>query len=98
MLHVGRQNVYHLYYKVPALCVFVRQSKLVTTSLVSLPDSRICDWNISIQVIIFREEIQLLLDRPVLQYAYTVPLINFLTIHTGLKALKLTLLNTFGLN
>ena len=98
MLRVGHQNVYHLYYKVPGLYVFFSQSTPdynifgITKSRL---DSRISDQDINIPIIVSREKIQLLLDRLVLQYTYTTLL---LTLYTGVKTLKVTLLNAFGLN
>ena len=86
------------YNKVPDLCVFLSQSTPncnifgITESRL---DSRISDQDINIQIIVFREKIHLLLDRFVLQYTYTTLL---LTIHTGVKTLKVIFLNAFGLN
>ena len=99
MLRVGHQNWYHLYNKVLDLCVFLSQSTPYNYNIVgiteSLLDSRTSDQDITFQIIVFREKIQLLLDRLVLQYTYTTLL---LTLHTGVKTLKVTLLNAFGLN
>ena len=102
MLRVGHQNVYHLYNKVPDLCVFLSQSTpnynmfCITESRL---DSRISDQDINFpNYCISRKDsvfIHLLLDRLVLQYTYTTLL---LTLHTGVKTLKVTLLNAFGLN
>ena len=102
MLCVGHQNVYHLYNKVPDLCVFLSQSTPnynifgITESRLT---SRISDQDINVpNYCISRKDslvIHLLLDRLVLQYTHTTPL---LTLHTGVKTLKVTLLNAFGLN
>ena len=96
MLRVGHQNVYHLYSKVLDLCVFLRQSTPnynifgITESRL---DSRISDQDINIPNYCISRKDSLLLDKLVLQYTYTT-----LTLHAGVKTLKVTLLNAFGLN
>ena len=84
------------------ICVYSLASQGLTITILvsqSLLDSRISDQDINItNYCISRKDslvIHLLLDRLVLQYTYTTPL---LTLHTGVKTLKVTLLNAFGLN
>ena len=98
MLRDGDQNVYHLYNKVPDLCVFLSQSTPnynifgITESRL---DSRISDQDINVPNYCILRKDSIATDRLVLQYTYTTLL---LTLHTGVKTLKVTLSNAFGLN
>ena len=73
------------------VCSFVFSLPLCVLCFSLILRSRI----LTFQIIVFREKIPLLLDRLVLQYTYTTLLV---TLHTGIKTLKVTLLNAFGLN
>ena len=96
MLRVGYQNVYHLYNKVPDLCVFLSQSTPnynifgITESRL---DSRISDLDINIPNYCISRKDSLVIGQTGI--AYTTLL---LTLHTGVKTLKVTLSNAFGLN
>ena len=96
MLRVGHQNVYHLYNKVPDLCVFLSQSTPnynifgITESRL---DSRISDQDINLPNYCISRKDSIAIGQTGITYTTLL-----LTLPTGVKTLKVTLLTAFGLN
>ena len=80
------------------ICVHsISSQHLATTSLTSPSHDSTPEFLtriLTFEIIVFRVRMQLLLKRLVLPYTYTAPV---QTLHTGLKILKVTLLNAFSL-
>ena len=98
MLCVGHQNVYHLYNKVPDLCVFLSQSTPnynifgITESRLT---SRISDQDINIpNYCISRKDSLVIGQTGIAVYIHN----SIADITHRRKTLKVTLLNAFGLN